>query len=265
MIDVIIPAYNCSQTLNRTLASLVAQLDQDFKVIVVDDCSTEDITPIINDYDDKLQLKYIYKTENQGCGMARQTGIDNATSSHLIFLDSDDVLMPYATETFNTLISINPQAELGITHFYEQVISKEGYPVYITHKNSYGWCHGKLYSTNAIKRFGIRNDPAFKWADDRYFNSICCELFKTVSVPLPTYIWTNTTTSVMRKEDAVRDKEKHKDALLALIASCDFVSKYKSEIVHLPATIKSYEKCIQPNSKEWELLQRLRSYQTNNT
>ena len=50
MIDIIIPAYNCSQTLNRTLGSLVAQTDSNFKVIIVDDCSTENIKPIIDRY-----------------------------------------------------------------------------------------------------------------------------------------------------------------------------------------------------------------------
>ena len=47
MINIIIPAYNCSSTLGRTLSSLVAQTDTSFEVIVVDDCSTEDIKSII--------------------------------------------------------------------------------------------------------------------------------------------------------------------------------------------------------------------------
>ena len=38
MIDVIIPAYNCTATLDRTLGSLVAQFNKNFKVTIVDDC-----------------------------------------------------------------------------------------------------------------------------------------------------------------------------------------------------------------------------------
>ena len=41
MINVIIPAYNCSKTLGRTLASLVAQTDQNFEVIIIDDGSID--------------------------------------------------------------------------------------------------------------------------------------------------------------------------------------------------------------------------------
>lgn len=50
MINIIIPAYNCSNTLGRTLASLVAQTDQNFEVIIVDDCSVENIYFIVEDY-----------------------------------------------------------------------------------------------------------------------------------------------------------------------------------------------------------------------
>ena len=64
MIDVIIPAYNCKSTLERTLGSLVAQTDPNFKVIIVDDCSTEDIKSIVDDYSSKLKITYIRNEEN---------------------------------------------------------------------------------------------------------------------------------------------------------------------------------------------------------
>ena len=54
MIDVIIPAYNCTNTLGTTLASLAAQTDKDFHVIVVDDCSTEDILSVVSGYTEQL-------------------------------------------------------------------------------------------------------------------------------------------------------------------------------------------------------------------
>ena len=64
MINVIIPAYNCSKTLGRTLASLVAQTDQNFEVIIIDDCSTENIKNIIDDYNNKLKIIYIRNENN---------------------------------------------------------------------------------------------------------------------------------------------------------------------------------------------------------
>ena len=80
MIDVIIPAYNCSKTLGRTLSSLVAQTDNDFNVIIVDDCSTEDLEPTVNGFKSLLNIKYIKNDTNMGAGMSRQVGMDNSFS-----------------------------------------------------------------------------------------------------------------------------------------------------------------------------------------
>ena len=105
MINVIIPAYNCSKTIGKTLSSLVAQTDSNFEVIVIDDSSTEDIKSIIDSYSDKLNIIYIRNEKNLGCGMTRQVGIDNATQKFITFLDSDDMFMPYTVETFNSIIT----------------------------------------------------------------------------------------------------------------------------------------------------------------
>jgi glycosyltransferase involved in cell wall biosynthesis len=48
---IIIPAYNCSKTLGRTLDSLVQQTNKEFSVVIIDDCSTENILDIINSYE----------------------------------------------------------------------------------------------------------------------------------------------------------------------------------------------------------------------
>ena len=64
MIDVIIPAYNCSRTLAKTLSSLVAQTDNNFNVIVVDDCSTEDLETIVNSFKNLLNITYIKNETN---------------------------------------------------------------------------------------------------------------------------------------------------------------------------------------------------------
>ena len=119
MIDVIIPAYNCSATLGRTLASLVAQTDSNFNIIIVDDCSTEDIKSIIDNYINTLSITYVRNQENLGCGMSRQIGIDNSINDFFCFLDSDDMFMPYTIETFNAIIRSNPDTEMIHSYFYE--------------------------------------------------------------------------------------------------------------------------------------------------
>lgn len=77
MIDVIIPAYNCSKTIRKTLSSLVAQTDKNFNVIIVDDCSSESFSDIVDDFRELLNITYIKNDVNVGPGMSRQVGINN--------------------------------------------------------------------------------------------------------------------------------------------------------------------------------------------
>ena len=79
-LTVIIPAYNCSSTLPGALSSIITQKNrEEIEVIVVDDCSDEDYTDIINNFKSLIDIK-LYKLEkNSGPGVARQKGIENAT------------------------------------------------------------------------------------------------------------------------------------------------------------------------------------------
>lgn len=260
MIDVIIPAYNCSKTLGRTLASLVAQTDMDFKVTVVDDCSTEDIKIIVDEYSNKLQISYIRNEKNLGCGMTRQVGIDNTTCSHFTFLDSDDMFMPYTVETFNQIIQAEPTAELIHSYIYEQT-TVDGECAIRLHKDGFSYCHGKLYNRDLVQKFEIKNSPLVKWHDDSYFNSMCSELMNMKIVPIPMLFWCCNSESITRKVDRYRDEKVVEDFLLAMNMSKDHVLKYKQTVDHIPRTVQAVMLCRDERlltDIERELLTRLK-------
>lgn len=259
MIDVIIPAYNCHSTLGRTLSSLVAQTDTNFEVIVVDDCSTEDIESIVDDYTNKLNIIYIRNEQNLGCGMTRQAGIDNATQKFITFLDSDDMFMPYTVETFNSIIEANPDTEYLHSYFYEQIVIDNN-PAIFLWKDNYTACHGKLYNVELIKKYGICNSPLVKWADDSFFNSMCSELMNMSIIGVPTVLWTNNKNSIMRRQDAERDAATKEDFLDAMLLSAEFVLKKKGHIDHLQNTIANVIKQMSLNEKETEKLNTLLTY-----
>ena len=259
MINVIIPAYNCRATLGRTLSSLVAQTDPNFEVIIVDDCSTEDLKSIVDDYTNKLNIIYIRNEQNLGCGMSRQVGIDNATQKFITFLDSDDMFMPYTVETFNSIIEANPDTEYLHSYFYEQIVIDNN-PAICLWKDNYTACHGKLYNVELIKKYGIRNSPLVKWADDSFFNSMCSELMNMSIINVPTVLWTNNKNSVMRRQDIERDASVKEDFLNAMLLSAEFVLKQKGHIDHLQNTIQDIIKRMSLNEKETEKLNTLLTY-----
>lgn len=260
MVEVIIPAYNCSSTLPRTLGSLVAQTDPNFEVTIVDDCSTEDLKPIVEQYKDMLKIKYIRNNENLGCGMTRQVGIDNTTNEFITFLDSDDMFMPYTIETFNEVIKANPNTEFLHTHFYEQ-IEIDGSIALVLRKDNFTACHGKLYNVALLRKYNIRNSPEVKWADDSFFNSMCNAFMKISVVPVITMLWSYNKNSILRKPNPQRDKQKDYDFINAMYLSAQFIVENKGNITYLKSNVLDFPNRYKHlKGKEIALINKLVNY-----
>ncbi|MFL0682749.1 MAG: glycosyltransferase family 2 protein [Algoriphagus aquaeductus] len=101
--SVIIPSYNRAATLGRAIESVLHQSFPAFEVIVVDDGSTDQTRQLLESYP---QVTYYYK-ENQGVSAARNKGAELSEGDWLIFLDSDDELMPDALEKFSKAINLD--------------------------------------------------------------------------------------------------------------------------------------------------------------
>ena len=89
--SIIIPAYNAEAYLQRCLDSIFLQEFTDYEVIVIDDGSTDGTATLLESYP---QVKVIHQ-ENQGMATARNRGLDAAQGDYILFVDSDDELMPH--------------------------------------------------------------------------------------------------------------------------------------------------------------------------
>ncbi|MEZ8120608.1 glycosyltransferase family 2 protein [Vibrio splendidus] len=92
MFSVIIPVYNRSETIARSIDSILNQSIVNFEIIVVDDHSSdiEDLERILERYND-IRIKLIKHSSNRFGGAARNTGIKCARGKWIAFLDSDDI------------------------------------------------------------------------------------------------------------------------------------------------------------------------------
>jgi glycosyltransferase involved in cell wall biosynthesis len=89
--SIVVPVYNRPQELQELLQSVVLQHRQDVEVIVVEDGSTIRSDDVVNTFRDKLDLKYIYKT-NSGPGPSRNVGFEKALGRYFVVFDSDCIL-----------------------------------------------------------------------------------------------------------------------------------------------------------------------------
>lgn len=114
-VSIIIPVYNVAPYIQRCLDSVVAQTFQDIECILVDDCGTDNSVEVaqqyIDNYQGKIQFRFIHHNKNQGLSGARNTGIRMATGEWLYFLDSDDTLIPDSLTTLLALQEKHPDVD----------------------------------------------------------------------------------------------------------------------------------------------------------
>ncbi|MDA3927604.1 MAG: glycosyltransferase family A protein [Prolixibacteraceae bacterium] len=99
LISIIVPAYNCSQTIEETLSSIKQQTYINWECIIVNDGSTDATENIIKSIitDDKRFNLFI--TENKGVSSAKNYAIHQSQGEYLFPLDSDDLIKQDCLET----------------------------------------------------------------------------------------------------------------------------------------------------------------------
>lgn len=106
--SVITPVYNRARLIGRALSSCLCQDFRDFEVIVVDDGSTDGTWETARKYADS-NVRLVRHEHNRGVCPARNTGVSAARGQWLIFLDSDDELLPGALSfVYNRTLEVAP-------------------------------------------------------------------------------------------------------------------------------------------------------------
>lgn len=105
-LSLIIPVYNRPDEVEELLKSLSEQTDRDFEVIIVEDGSSLKCDDIVENYSDKLNIKYFYKP-NSGPGTTRNYGVDRAEGNYFIFFDSDCIIPENYIEKCKKFLSSN--------------------------------------------------------------------------------------------------------------------------------------------------------------
>lgn len=107
LISIIIPTYNRAVVIQKALDSVIAQTYINWECIVVDDGSTDATLEVLKKYNEQDSRILFFKRERlpKGAPTCRNIGLEHAKGDYVIFLDSDDYLLPFCLEqrikTFN--------------------------------------------------------------------------------------------------------------------------------------------------------------------
>ena len=91
-VSVIVPVFNVESYLNESLDSILNQTLKDIEIICINDGSTDNSLDILETYSKKDKRIKIISKENEGQGVARNVGLDNAQGEYISFVDSDDFI-----------------------------------------------------------------------------------------------------------------------------------------------------------------------------
>ena len=90
-IDIILPNYNSSLFITKTINSVINQSYKNWKLIIVDDFSDKKTVNILKKITSNKKIKVFWQKKNRGAGFCRNYAIKKSNSPFVAFIDSDDI------------------------------------------------------------------------------------------------------------------------------------------------------------------------------
>ncbi len=198
LFSILIASYNNGKFFEDCYNSIMAQSYQNFEVIIVDDCSTDNSIEIIkNKIGDDARFKIFENEKNSGVGFTKTRCSGLATGEICAFLDPDDAITENALEISVKTHNENPDVALVYTdsfwcketfekpyrHNYKQV--ENGNPYFFNQAEIF---HFASYKNEFYKKTE-GTDPTLKRAIDQDLYLKLYDVGKVLHIPEAIYYY----------------------------------------------------------------------------
>ena len=116
-VSVVLPTYNQAEYLPEALDSIFAQTYPYYKVVVVNDGSTDDTARVLSHYQQKHNFTVVNQ-KNQGLPRALNTGFAHTRGDYLTWTSSDNIMLPDMLSTLVQALDEDPTVGLVYADFY---------------------------------------------------------------------------------------------------------------------------------------------------
>ena len=206
-VSVIVPVYNCEDSIERCIKSILSQTYQNIEVIAIDDGSKDSSGMICDKLAKEDERLIIIHQENSGVSKARNKALKIAKGKYIQFVDSDDYLADYATKSLVDAAN-KTGADLVIADFYrviknristkgkiksKKVFSLQEYADHMIKDPAdyyYGVLWNKLYKRSIIEKNHLSMLEDINWCEDFLFNleyAKYCQVFFAIQIPIYYY------------------------------------------------------------------------------
>lgn len=202
LLSVVIPTFNRALFLRESIGSLFLQPYRSIEILVVDDGSSDDTDDVLASLRvqcraNNITLRSFYQ-RNQGASAARNIGVKHSNGDYILFLDSDDTVLPHGISVAMKLLASSKLDYVYMPVFKKNLLDKpfsqlllgSSYDGSDEDLLSYHWhTMGILYAKSFLKRVGTWNEKV-RTSDDWEFqvrvklaNGVC----QFIDVPIGTW------------------------------------------------------------------------------
>lgn len=195
---IIVPAYNAERWIRQCVDSILMQETKyHFLAVIVDDGSKDETGEILDSYLPNDCLKVIHQ-ENKGYSGARNIALQKLCSEYIMFVDSDDYLLPGAVDCLMQRAYLEDADIVEGNGFKFDETGKIGH---VKLNNEYLWA-GPCLKVIRATLFERVEFPEGYIYEDKIIGSLIFQLAKKkISIPNEVYAYRIHANSITQKHD----------------------------------------------------------------
>lgn len=242
-LSIIVPCYNSERFIAKTMDSLLKQSYQDFKVIAIDDGSSDNTLDILKEYAQKDARVQVYHKKNGGIASARNYGLSLVDTDYFGFLDSDDYVKDDWLKAMMQKIE-EDQSDLvvcGFTWTYTYAKKKD----YVTLEGPYkpkqemmlqlfATLWNKIYRTQFVKDTGLTFPDGYRYEDASFLYRLVPFVSKVSFLEEPYIFYVQHPASITHTHnEKVKDMIHVFEDILEFYHQKKFYEEYKQELEYI--------------------------------
>lgn len=197
LVSVIITSYNRQNFINEAIDSVLTQDFNNYEIIIVDDCSTDQTFNIINTYLNKDPRIKVYTNEiNLGQFANRNLAVKYASGKYIKYVDSDDIIYPSTLKYMVEEMENHPEAGMGfclllnndkkkLPFFFESKKAIRDH--YLLGKTLFVGPSGCIYSKAAFIEVGMFEE--YGMPSDSHLNLKIISKYPSIAFPKDLFVW----------------------------------------------------------------------------
>lgn len=156
-LTIIIPCYNCAETLEEAVASTTKQNVSPLEIVLVDDGSTDSTWTLMNKLKEKysstkIQIEVFQNEKNIGGGATRNRAVKESTGEVIFCLDSDDIL---PEDTMNKMLAYLKEKNADAVGVHKSIKFRGSDPSDIERVDTFSFVGEQIPKSSLLQRESV--------------------------------------------------------------------------------------------------------------